>query len=89
MVFDITISYVSVAGHQQISSDNEMSFTHMMSDDDTGLDRFLNTRITQTNKKIAFCNIAISLPVNCMLTVILLIFQIIQSNNTVQGDPNV
>lgn len=47
MVFDFSISYVSVAGHQQVSSDNEMSSTHMMSVDDTGLDRFLNAIIAQ------------------------------------------
>lgn len=47
MVFVISISYVLVAGHQQVSSDNEMSSTHMMSDDDTELESFLNKRITQ------------------------------------------
>lgn len=51
MVFDVTISYVSVAGHQQVSSDNELSFTHMMSDDDSGLVRFLSTRITLFKNK--------------------------------------
>lgn len=47
MVFVISISYVLVAGHQQVSSDNEMSSTHMMSDDDTELESFFNKRITQ------------------------------------------